>query len=37
VLDHLPDLTLEVVAALEREQAQVVDDLALLIHDVVVV
>ena len=37
MLDHLPDLALEILAAFQSEQAQVVDDLALLIHHVVVV
>src|SRR5690606_809725 len=36
LLDHLPDLALEVFTALEREEAQVVDDLALLVHYIVV-
>ena len=37
VVDHLPDLTLQVLATLQGEEAEVVDDLALLVHDVVVV
>ena len=35
-LDHLPRLGLELLAALEREQPQRVDHLALLVHHVVV-
>src|SRR5262249_23728139 len=37
LLDHLDRFALELFPALEREASQRVDDLALLVHDVVVV
>ena len=37
MLDHLPDLALEVFTTLECEEPEIVDDLSLLVHDVVVV
>ena len=36
LLDHLQRLALQLLAAFERERAQRVDDLALLVHHVVV-
>ena len=37
VLDHLPPLALQILPTLQGEEAEVVDDLSLLVHDLVVV
>ena len=37
VLDHLPHLALKILSPLEGEEAAIIDDLTLLVHDIVVV
>ena len=37
VLDHLPHLTLKILTTLKSKQAEVINDLALLVHNVIVV